>query len=64
MLPWARSALALNRLLSSILFETQPADPAAFSLVIAILGAVALAACLLPAREATRVDPVKALRAE
>jgi putative ABC transport system permease protein len=58
------AALALNRLLSSILFETQPADAAAFSLVIAILGAVALAACLLPAREATRVDPVKALRAE
>jgi predicted permease len=58
------AALALNRLLGAILFEVEPADPVAFGMVIAILAAVALAACLLPAREATRVDPVKALRSE
>jgi len=58
------AALALNRVLGSILFEVQPADPAALGVVIAILGAVALAACWFPAREATRVDPAKALRAE
>jgi predicted permease len=58
------AALALNRLLASILFEVQPADAVAFGVVVAILGAVALAACWLPAREATRVDPVKALRSE
>jgi hypothetical protein len=58
------AALGLNRLLGSILFEVQPADPAALGIVVAILGAVAFAACWLPAREATRVDPVKALRSE
>jgi putative ABC transport system permease protein len=58
------AAVILNRLLSSILFEVQSADPVAFGLVAAILVAVAFAACWLPAREATRVDPVKALRAE
>jgi len=58
------AAVALNRLLGSILFEVQPADPIAFGLVAAILGAVAVAAGLAPAREATRVDPVKALRSE
>ena len=58
------AALRLNRLLGSILFEVQPADPAALGIVVAILGAVAFAACWLPAREATRVDPVKALRSQ
>jgi putative ABC transport system permease protein len=58
------AALTLNRLLSSVLFEAQAADPVAFSAVAAILGAVTFTACWLPAREATRVDPVKALRAE
>jgi putative ABC transport system permease protein len=58
------AALALNRLLGSILFEVEAADPAALGIVVAILGAVALAACWLPAREATRVDPVKALRSQ
>lgn len=58
------AAVALNRLLGSILYEVQPADPSAFGLVAAILGAVAVAAGLLPGWEATRVDPVKALRSE
>jgi putative ABC transport system permease protein len=58
------AALTLNRVLSSILFEAQATDPVAFGGVAAILGAVTFTACWLPAREATRVDPVKALRAE
>jgi putative ABC transport system permease protein len=58
------AAVALNRLLGSVLFEVQPADPVAFGLVAVILGAVAVAAGLLPAREATRVDPMRALRSE
>ena len=49
------AALALNRLLGSILFEAQPADPAALGIVVGILGVVALAACWLRTREATRV---------
>jgi ABC-type lipoprotein release transport system permease subunit len=45
-------------------FWGNPDEQAALGAVIAILGAVVLTACWFPAREATRVDPVKALRAE
>jgi putative ABC transport system permease protein len=58
------SALALARLITSLLFQTSAADPPTFSLVPLILLAVALAACYLPARRATRVDPIVALRYE
>jgi putative ABC transport system permease protein len=46
------------------LFEVQPGDPAVFALVVSVLGAAAITACLVPAARATRVDPVIALRSE
>jgi putative ABC transport system permease protein len=57
-------ALAASRLLTSLLFEVKPSDPATFVLVGALLAAAALVACLIPARRATRVDPMVALRYE
>jgi putative ABC transport system permease protein len=58
------SAYALSRLLATLLFGIQPRDPLTFSAVAALLSAVALAACLVPARRASRVDPIVALRDE
>ena len=57
-------ALALAPLLSALLFGVQPRDPATFCGVAALLVAVALVACWLPARRAMRVDPMAALRNE
>ena len=55
-------ALGLARSLRTLLFEVSPADPATFAAVTLVLGAAALAACYLPARRATRVDAMVALR--
>jgi len=57
-------ALALTRVLSKFLFEVKPTDPATFLAVAAILAVTGIVAGLLPARRATRVDPVVALRWE
>ena len=56
------AALLLTRLMGNLLYKVSPRDPIAFGLALIILLAVALIACLLPARRATRVDPVQALR--
>ena len=57
-------ALAESRLLISLLYEVKPFDPATFALAVILLGAVALGACLIPARRASRVDPLVALHCE
>ena len=58
------AALALTSLMKSLLFGVKPADPLTFFTVAALLAAVALAATYLPARRATRVDPLNTLRDE
>jgi putative ABC transport system permease protein len=58
------AALALSRAVSGLLFRTSPFDPLVLSTVVAALVGVALLAAWLPARRATRVDPIVALRAE
>jgi putative ABC transport system permease protein len=57
-------ALALGRVLSTLIYGVQATDPLTFVGVSAILAAVALLASLIPAYRATRVEPVKALREE
>jgi len=56
-------AMWLTRLMDSMLYGVRPADPLTLASVSALLIAVALIACYLPARRATRVDPVSVLRA-
>jgi ABC-type antimicrobial peptide transport system permease subunit len=58
------AALVLTRLMKSLLFEVSPADPLTYVAALAGLILAAALASYLPARRATRVDPVKALRAE
>ena len=58
------AAAATTRLLESFLFGVTTADPSAFLSGVAILGGVAFVASYLPARRATLVDPVQALRAD
>ena len=58
------AAAALTRYLEAMLFGITPLDPATFIAAPAILGAVALLACFLPARRATTIDPMAALRSE
>src|SRR4051812_2608846 len=55
-------AFALSRVLASLVFDVQVRDPLTYAAVAAVLALVALAACVIPARNASRVDPMIALR--
>jgi putative ABC transport system permease protein len=57
-------ALAVTRLLSTLLFDVKATDPVTFGLTVPVLMAVAMLATIVPARRATRVDPINALRQE
>jgi predicted permease len=57
-------SLALTRFLQTMLFNVKPTDPATYAVIAALLTSVTLLACLIPARRATRVDPLVALRHE
>ena len=58
------SAFAVSRVLSSLLFDVAPTDPATFISISLVLSAVTITVCLVPATRATLLDPVEALRME
>ena len=60
----AAASLAANSYIAGQLFGVTPRDPAAIVVALSVLAVVTLAAGYLPARQASRIDPVKAPRAE
>jgi putative ABC transport system permease protein len=58
------AAFGLTRLMQTLLFETPPADPATFVTFAGVIALAAMLACFIPARRATRVNPITALRSE
>jgi putative ABC transport system permease protein len=57
-------AVGLSRVLETMVFGVSPRDPLIFATVVLVLGAVVLAAGYVPARRATRVEPLEALRGD
>jgi len=60
----ARHRFMLTRAAAPIFFNINATDPLTFGVVAVLLGGVALLACFIPARRATRIDPIVALRHE
>ena len=60
----AVAAIVATKLLADMLFGIKPGDPATLLAIAILLGVVALIGCVIPARRAVQVDPMKALRAE
>jgi len=56
--------LGMAKALASFLYQVEPEDPVTFSMIPALLLFVSLVACLVPARRASAVDPIEALRHE
>jgi putative ABC transport system permease protein len=57
-------AFGLARLTSSLLYGVSPSDPATFAIVALVITAVAIAACVVPIRRATSLDPLTVIRAD
>ncbi len=57
-------SLAASRLLTALLYRVEPGDPVVLGAIVMLLGASAVAACLIPARRAASVDPLVVLRDE
>ncbi len=57
-------AVGLSRLTSSLLYGVSPSDPATYAVVSGVIAVVAVLACIVPSRRATRVDPLEAIRAD
>ena len=58
------ASFALTRFIESLLFGVTPTDPLTFTMIVVLLGLVALLACLIPAQRAMRVDPIVVLRSQ